>query len=84
MFSRRGLTGFAFVAMLLLCVVNVHGQEVNTAIVIGTVQDSTRAAIRRAVITLTHVDTDAITTLNRTIVVNTARLHFDWASTASR
>jgi hypothetical protein len=60
---RFGVSTFLFIAALAGAAGVAHAQQANTAVVVGTVVDSTDAAVPGASIALTHTDTSTTTTV---------------------
>ena len=60
---RLGFAIFLSLALFAGVVHTVHAQQANTAVVVGTVVDSSDAAVPGATVALTHTDTSTTTTV---------------------
>jgi hypothetical protein len=61
MSSKKVLTGLVLSSLFFLTALSGFAQEVDSAVVAGTVLDSSRAAVSDAIVTLTHIATNAST-----------------------
>src|SRR5580700_7829884 len=59
--TGNGFTWFVLSFVFLLAAANSFAQQADSAIVVGSVLDSSKAAVTGATVTLTHVATNSIT-----------------------